>query len=103
MFQLFKIRGHSMSPLYESGDFVLVSRLFFKSWIRSGVVLAFHHDRYGDMVKRVSKVDEKGQFFYCEGLHRESISQEKMGEIHLNSILGVVCLRIKRPYLTNRA
>ena len=58
MLRLFRISGYSLTPEYQPGDFVLVSKIpFLLHPPRAGEIVAFRHPAFGLLIKRVTHFD----------------------------------------------
>ena len=54
MLRLFRIHGHSLEPEYQSGDFVLVSKIpFLFHPPEAGEVIGFKHPAFGLLIKQI--------------------------------------------------
>lgn len=88
-FGRFKIAGHSMQPLYKSGDQVLVWKF---SKINNGDVVAFKKSSKV-FIKRV-KENKKGKY-YVEGDNKtDSLDSRSFGEIEKHDIIGKVIYKL---------
>jgi len=86
-----------MSPVYKSGDYVLVLHSFFipnflmileKDYI-------INHHGYGVMIKRLFKKSSKGHEYFFKGLNSKSVSKEEIGAMSKDMIKGLVLYHIK--------
>jgi signal peptidase I len=98
MFRIIKVSGESMSPEFNDGDYVLLSRLpLILGMIKINSTLVFKSAEYGILIKKVSDIDRhKGTFFFT-GINKNSLTSEKIGAIPRKSILGSVILHFKKP------
>jgi signal peptidase I len=63
MLRLLKIMGESLSPDFENGDFVIVSKIpFLFSPLAIGDVVAFYQPGYGLLIKLVKGVNPACMF-----------------------------------------
>jgi signal peptidase I len=82
MLRLIKIRGHSLHPDYQDGDYVLVARVPFPSGkIRAGDVILFHQPGYPLMIKRVHRVLEGGKSYEVRGTQIDSTDSRNFGSV----------------------
>ena len=97
MFRIIKVEGDSMSPDYNSGDYLLVSRfpLLF-NFIRINTAAVFNSSKYGVMIKKVSEIDSAKKQFFFKGANQMSVTTEMIGAIDKKNIIGVVLLHFKK-------
>ncbi len=96
MLKLLKVVGDSLTPQYEHGDFVLVSKipfLFYRP--TSGDVIAFHQPGYGVLIKRIQAVTAYG-CLEVAGTHPESIDSRVFGPVRPADIIGKVIWHIRK-------
>mgnify|MGYP000858392723 CR=1 FL=1 len=95
MIKVLKIKGDSLYPQYKNGDFVIIARSpFLFGKIKVGDVIAFHHDQYGMMIKKVVKIQGNG--YDVRGSMVESIDSRQLGLIPFESVLGKVIWHIRQ-------
>ena len=94
MFQVLRIRGESMSPEYQSGDFVLLMK-FFRGKIRIGDIIVFENKMYGTLIKCVEKVTDEG--IYVVGTGENSLDSRRLGPVKPDAVQGKVIWHIRRP------
>jgi signal peptidase I len=94
--EVFKVRGASLAPEYQDGDFVVSSGvpIFFRP-LRSGDVVVFDHRVYGRLIKRVESIEPCGQIFVV-GSAEGSIDSRTFGPIYPADVHGVVLWHVKR-------
>ena len=94
--QVFKVRGASLVPEFQDGDFVVSSAIpiFFRR-LRSGDVVVFLHRVYGRLIKRVERIEPCGKIFVT-GSGEGSIDSRIFGPIHRADIQGVVLWHVKK-------
>jgi signal peptidase I len=95
MITIVKVSGRSMLPKYQEGDYLLLLKKS-KSRLKVGKDIVFNHKAYGVMIKEVSSINKELNFFTAKGLNIESISEEKMGEIPFDSIIGYPIYHFKK-------
>jgi signal peptidase I len=96
MLRLLKISGDSLTPEFQEGDFVLVSKIpFFFSPASTGDIIAFRQPGYGLLIKRVQSIDRDGEIQVI-GSHPESIDSRIFGPIRQKNILGKVIWHIRK-------
>lgn len=93
MLKIIRVQGESMSPLYESGDYLLAATWFFVRRLRDGDVVVFTDETVGLMVKRIRAVTDEG--FYMEGMNSRSVSTESMGLVTAERIQAKVFYAIR--------
>lgn len=87
MFKLRKVTGNSMLPALDQGDFVII----IKCRPQIGDIVVAKHSKYGEIIKRVSKINSTG--YELSGDNNKSINSKKIGFISPKNILGKVLLR----------
>ena len=89
MLKLCKVKGLSMSPVFNEGDYVLaISKKLFRPDI--GDCIVFRDDVYGCIIKQITRKEKKG--FFVEGTHRCSMDSNSLGLIPLNKVIGKVIM-----------
>lgn len=98
MCRLLKVRGDSLIPDYQEGDFVLVSKIpFLFISPHPGQVIAFHMLPYGTLIKRIDQVLEGGESYFVTGTHLHSVDSRQFGPVPRQAVLGQVIWHIPRP------
>jgi signal peptidase I len=98
MIQLIKVTGDSLSPEYQEGDFVLVVKIpFFLRSIRPGDVIVFRQIAYGDLIKRVERIDPAADLLYVKGSHPDSQDSRQFGPIPRSDLIGKVIWHLRKP------
>lgn len=96
MLRLLKITGDSLTPEYQEGDFVFVSKIPFLITPPSpGDVIAFNQPGYGLMIKRIQHIAPDGRINVI-GTHPESIDSRVFGPISQADIAGKVVWHIRK-------
>ena len=91
MLRLLKIRGHSLYPEFQEGDYVLTAGVPFPSGkIKAGNVIVFRQPVHGFLVKRVQKVLDEGQAFEVRGTQIDSTDSRNFGPVPLSQVEGKV-------------
>lgn len=92
----FRIREDSMSPSFESGDYILVSGLpYIFGGPKKGDVIVFKHS--GEyLVKRVARVTKRNTYFVVGDNKTDSIDSRRFGPIKSEQLIGKVVIRIKK-------
>jgi len=97
MFRIIKVSGESMSPDFNDGDYVLVSRIpLFFSRVKVNSILVFKSNKYGTLIKKVSRIDRDHGNYFFTGINKNSLTSEKIGAINNQNILGTVILHFKK-------
>ncbi len=94
--EIFKVRGASLAPEFQDGDFVVSSAIpiFFRP-LRSGDVVVFRQPAYGRLIKVVERVEAGGQIFVT-GSGEGSIDSRTFGPILRPDVQGVVLWHIRK-------
>jgi signal peptidase I len=95
MFRLLRVSGNSLLPVYQDGDFVLVSKIpYLFGPISQGDVIAFRQATYGTMIKKVQRVmPDKGELVVT-GTQENSVDSRRFGPIAQRDVLGKVIWHI---------
>ncbi len=93
MFRVLRIRGESMSPKYQSGDFVLL-RSVWGGRFKRGDVIAFSNQLYGTLIKRINKITDEG--IYVLGTGENSLDSRRLGPVNPDVVVGKVIWHIHR-------
>ncbi len=97
LLRIIKVTGHSLDPLYQDGDFVLVSQIpMLWRGIRQGDVVVFRHPRLGRLIKLVERLEDGGQSVYVVGLDAHSSDSRTFGAIPRAQIQGKVIWHFAR-------
>ena len=95
MLRIFRIRGYSLAPEYQPGDFVLVSKIpFLFHPPRAGEIVAFRHPAFGLLIKRVTHFDPASHLLTVHGAHPDSVDSREFGPIPLERVTGKVLWHI---------
>jgi signal peptidase I len=98
MFGLLKISGDSLTPSYQEGDFVLVSKIpYLLGTVEPGDVIAFRHGEHGIMIKQVQSVLPDQGLIEVIGTHVYSVDSRRFGPIRKGDVLGKVIWHIRKP------
>ncbi len=91
LLQIIKVSGHSLDPLYQDGDFVLVSKIpILIKGIRPGDAVVFQHPRLGRLIKLVERLDAGESYVYVVGMSTFSSDSRTFGAIPRDLIQGKV-------------
>ncbi len=93
MIKIFKIKGCSLFPTLEEGDYVLVLNKFFS--LKEDDIVIFNHSKYGTLIKKIQKIVNDDKLFVI-GTDFDSIDSRTFGEIDKKSVIGKVIFKIKR-------
>lgn len=92
MIYLSKVKGHSMSPSYMDGDYLLsVTRRLVS--LQLGDVIIIKHPVYGDLVKQICRKEDSG--YFVQGTNALSTGSDSIGLILPQMIEGKVVLKIR--------
>ena len=93
MLKLCKVKGHSMSPSYLEGDYVLcvTSKLIYP---KPGDCIVFKNERHGHLIKQITAKTDHG--FFVEGTHPESTDSHSIGLIPPEKVVGKVIMKISQ-------
>ena len=98
MLKIIKVTGNSLSPFFLSGDFVLIStsHRHFKN-LQEGDSVVFSHPEYGRLIKIIVINFPDSEYLKVTGIHKDSISSQKLGSVPYSDLIGRVILHIKKP------
>lgn len=96
MIRFLRVRGQSLSPEVEDGDFVVALKLPIFFCIRVGDTIVFRKEPYGILIKRVEHCDDQGRFYWVRGSHPNSLDSRTFGVVQAQEILGKVIAHISR-------
>jgi signal peptidase I len=95
MLRLLKVRGASLWPDFQDGDFVLAAGVPFPAGkIRTGDVIIFSQPGYGSLIKRVERVLEGGEAYVVRGTRIDSSDSRNFGPVPKARVSGKVIWHI---------
>jgi signal peptidase I len=98
MLRLLKVTGNSLSPRFQEGDFVIVSKIpFLFSPPKPGDVVAFRQPGYGTLIKLVEGVDKAGGGLTVTGSQPDSVDSRVFGSVSIPSLVGKVIVHVTKP------
>ncbi|MBT3390824.1 MAG: hypothetical protein HN413_10465 [Chloroflexi bacterium] len=97
MLKIIKVTGESLSPRYQTGDYVLLATNVRVRRLRSGDVIVFRHEIYGRMIKRVEHISPDGAQIFVTGTHPHSIDSATFGPISPTNLIGKAIWHIRKP------
>ena len=98
MLRLLKVSGQSLSPKYNEGDFVIVSKIpFFFAPLKAGDVVAFHQPGYGTMIKLVEHVNQDSGELLVIGTQPDSVDSRVFGAVRQKDVFGKVIWHVAKP------
>lgn len=90
LFKIVRIRGDSLSPLYRDGDYVIASGQRSRlSRLRPGDVILFRQPGYGQLIKRIERIEPCGSLFVL-GSAPDSTDSRVFGPVPRSAVSGVV-------------
>lgn len=97
MLQVLRVTENSLYPLYQDGDFVLISKIpILLRGIRPGDVVVFEHPSRGKLIKRVERLENEGRAVYVLGLSPDSVDSRFFGAVPRERVLGTVIWHIPK-------
>jgi signal peptidase I len=92
------VSGNSLLPVYQDGDFVLVSKIpYLFSTSKKGDTIAFRHEAYGTMIKQVQAVSSDKDEIHVTGTQENSIDSRQFGPIAKRDVVGKVIWHVRKP------
>lgn len=92
-FKIIKVNGQSMSPLYQSGDYLLIKKVN-SNRLKAGDTIIFHHCDYGLMVKEILNIAPHKEVVLVRGINTASMTSLKIGPISYKNIMGKVIFHV---------
>lgn len=92
-FSRFKVTGHSMQPLFNPGDKVIVNRLsYIFSSPKAGDIVAIRAEgqRGKILLKKINKTLSNNKYLVVGSNKSDSYDSDRFGPIQKNQILGKV-------------
>jgi signal peptidase I len=97
MLRLLKIRGQSLYPDFQEGDYVLAAKVPFPSGkIRVDDVIVFRQPGFGTLIKGVRQVLDAGKSFEVRGTQIESTDSRNFGPVPIERVSGKVIWHIRQ-------
>ncbi len=84
---LLRVRGNSMAPTVQDGDYVVGRRPSRRRPLRIGDIVVLEHPYYGRMVKRVRSLDAAGGTVEVRGDNAASVAGIDIGPVPQAQIL----------------
>jgi signal peptidase I len=95
--KLLRIRGDSLSPKLQDGDFVLSSKIpILLKRLQPGDLVVFNQPGYGVLIKQVESISQDGQSLDVRGLHPESADSRAFGPVSRSSLIGKIIYTVKK-------
>ena len=96
MLRLLKVRGASLWPDFQDGDYVLAAGVPFPAGkVRAGDVIIFSQPGYGSLIKRVERVLEGGEAYVVRGTQIDSSDSRNFGPVPKARVSGKVIWHIQ--------
>jgi nickel-type superoxide dismutase maturation protease len=96
MLRLLRIAGDSLTPEFQHGDFVLVSKIpYLFSSPTEGDIVAFRQPGYGLLIKRIQAINPEGGVM-VSGNHPDSVDSRVFGAVRPTDLLGKVIWHIRK-------
>lgn len=97
MLRLLKVNGQSLSPRFQQGDFVIISKIpFLFTPPRPGDVVAFLQPGYGILIKLIDSVDESNGDLLVTGTQPDSVDSRIFGPVRRSDIMGKVIWHVSK-------
>lgn len=97
MLKILRIQGHSLSPAYREGDFVvIITPPFFLRRLQADDVIVFQDSYYGTLIKRITGFDGDGGLL-VGGTHADSLDSRLLGPVRPEQVIGKVIWHIPQP------
>jgi len=98
MLRIHKVTGDSMSPDFQDGDFVVLTRIpILLNRLKIGDIIIFDHKLYGTLIKRIASFDPETAEAYVEGTRPDSLDSRRLGTIRRSAIRGKVIAHFSKP------
>jgi signal peptidase I len=97
MCKVMRIRGDSLVPRLQDGDFVLSSKIpILFDRLKTGDLVVFKQPGYGVLIKQLESISQDGQSLQVRGLHPESVDSWAFGLVSRRSLQGKILYSIHR-------
>ena len=98
MLRLLMVTGESLSPLYQEGDYVVLTTIpFFIRRIKPKDTIVLWNSKYGTMIKQVDHLDYGRKAVFVIGMKSESVDSRQFGLVDLKDVIGKVIWHISKP------
>jgi len=95
MCKILRIRGDSLSPKLQDGDFVLSSKIpILLKRLQPGDLVVFNQPGYGVLIKELETISPDGQSLVVRGLHPDSVDSRTFGTVSRRSLQGKIVYSI---------
>jgi signal peptidase I len=89
--KILRIRGDSLSPNLQDGDFVLSSKIpILLKRLQPGDLVVFNQPGYGVLIKQLESISQDGQSLQVRGLHPESVDSRTFGPVKHRYLIGKI-------------
>jgi len=96
LIRILRITGASLTPKYQSGDYVCINTRVNKRSLKPGAIVVFQQPGYGILVKEVQEVYPDKDTCWLVGTIPESVDSREFGEVPVKNIIGKVMIHISR-------
>ena len=90
--RILQVRGHSMVPVLQDGDFAISSKNISRDQINIGDVLEIIHDQFGPIIKEV--VDLRDDAVLIGGVSSISTGTQLLGWVDMSKVISRLIWRI---------
>lgn len=110
LFPIIQVVGDSMSPTYNDSEFLICTRVFYKSKLKVGDVIVYHSPEGRIVIKRIEKIlrdkvifnktlfNESDTYYFCVGDNLEHSHDSRVyGYISSKSIVCKVIDQRRNP------
>ena len=98
MLRMVRVTGESLSPLFQEGDYVLITTIpFVVNKIKAGDTIVFLNPSYGTLIKQVEQANREEGTISVVGLNPNSVDSRRFGPIRWEDVIGKVIWHIARP------
>lgn len=94
MFKVIKVKGESMLPDIQPGDYLII-RTFYKKF-RVGDIVVLQHRDYGVIVKKITQLLDNGKFL-VKSTNPHGISSSEIGILSIKQIIGIKLFHVRQP------
>lgn len=95
MIKVLRVRGDSLSPDIQHGDYV-VGRSAALGSVNVGDIVVFEHPMYGRLIKKIRSVDPGAETVEVVGIHPFSVDSRRFGAIPITSLTHKVIWHLPR-------
>lgn len=95
MIKILRVRGDSLAPEIQHGDYVVGMSVALSS-VSAGDIVVFEHPMYGRLIKKIRSVGPGAETVEVAGIHPLSVDSRRFGAIPITSLTHKVIWHLPR-------